>query len=181
MSRIVGRLARARPRLEPRSRFRGKGRPPLPKAAPTRVALAEQVHRLQQDLDRLRSMILDFDPSLPSDEVSPHWLRSIIKARRRREQIFGSATFADPGWDILLELYAVELAEERVTITQVCKVAAVAPTTGLRWIGQLEQEGLVGREPDTKDRRRVFLRLTPSGLKAMEQYFEVSGSRIVAV
>jgi len=126
-------------------------------------------------------MVLDFDPSLPSDEVSPHWLRSIIKARRRREQIFGDAIFADPGWDILLELYAAELAEERVAVSEVSKIAAVPPTTGLRWIGQLEQEGLIGRERDTRDRRRVFLKLTPSGLKAMQKYFEVSGSRTVAV
>ena len=151
------------------------------KAIRTRAALAEQLDRMQDELDRLRSMIVDFDPSLPSDEVSPHWIRSIIKARRRREQIFSNATFADPGWDILLELYAVELEAGRVTVTQVCKVAAVAQTTALRWVGELEQAGLISRDPDTRDRRRTFLKLTPAGRDAMEQYFEVSGPPVVAV
>ena len=153
----------------------------MPKALHTRAALAEQVERLQHELDRVRSMVLDFDPSLPSDEVSPHWIRSIIKARRRREQIFSHGIFADPGWDILLELYAVELAHERATVTEVCRVAAVAPTTGLRWIGQLEQAGLISRNPDTEDRRRVFLKLTSAGVVAMQRYFEAGGSHVVAV
>jgi DNA-binding MarR family transcriptional regulator len=147
----------------------------------TRSELAEQLDQIQHELERLRSMLLDFDPSSPCDDVSPHWIRSIIKARRRREQIFGDDIFADPGWDILLELYAAALAQDPVTVTQVCKVATIPTTTGLRWLGQLEQAGWISREPDTKDRRRVFLTLTSAGLKAMRQYFEIDGSRAVAV
>lgn len=138
----------------------------------SRQTLTDQLGRVQSELDRLRVLIPDFDPSAPPGEVTADWVRGIIAARRRREKTFGDTRiFADPAWDILLELYAVELTDERATITDVCNVAAIPGTTGLRWVGQLETLGLVVRTTDPKDGRCVFLRLSSSAVASMNKFF----------
>lgn len=57
-----------------------------------------------------------------------------------------------------------------------CRAPASArqrpPTTGLRWLGVLAEEGLVVRENDPEDHRRVLVRLTRAGITAMERFFD---------
>lgn len=142
----------------------------------SRDAIAEQLERVQAELDRLRAMISAFDPRLPPDRITPEWIAGIISARRRRDAVFQSSKFSDPAWDILLKLYAAALASEPATITDVCNAAAVPVTTGLRWIGQLEAAGLLVRTPDKKDKRRIFLSLSASGRSAMSDYFRAPSS-----
>lgn len=89
----------------------------------------------------------------------------------RREVVFGRKLFADPAWDILLELYLAALSGEPVNISQVCNAAAAPNTTALRWIGQLEKAGLISRERDASDGRRFFIQLSAVGRAAMDQYF----------
>lgn len=68
-------------------------------------------------------------------------------------------------------MYAVELEDGQVTITDVCKATEIASTTGLRWVGELQELGLVVRRDDETDRRNALLRLSPKGLAAMKDYF----------
>jgi DNA-binding MarR family transcriptional regulator len=103
--------------------------------------------------------------------VSEHYVRALLKLRRQRDRFFGSDLFADPAWDILLELYASELGQFRVSISHLCIAAAVPTTTALRWIGLLENEGLVGRRRDPTDGRRQFIMLSEKALAAMNSYF----------
>jgi hypothetical protein len=42
-----------------------------------------------------------------------------------REQFFGPDLFADPAWDILLDLYAARLEQQRVAVSSLCIAAAV--------------------------------------------------------
>ncbi len=65
-------------------------------------------------------------------EPSAADVRRTIRARRLRDQFFGTALFEDPGWDMLLDLYAAELERGRVSVSSLCIAAAVAPTTALR-------------------------------------------------
>jgi DNA-binding MarR family transcriptional regulator len=143
----------------------------LPPTSHSYDSLTQHVDRLQAELDGLRSIATSFDPSRPPRKVTAVWIRAILKARRRRERLLGSAIFADPAWDILLELYAIELEKRQATTTEVCKASAVPGTTGLRWIGELDEAGLIIRTSDKVDRRRVFVRLSPRGLAAMKEYF----------
>lgn len=98
-------------------------------------------------------------------------VRKVLRARRRRYQFFSEELFADPAWDILLELYAAQLAQRRISVGAVCVGAAVPGTTALRWISALEKRGLVARHDDPYDGRRVYLRLTATGLCSMDGYF----------
>ena len=67
----------------------------------------------------------------------------IIHARRARTGLFRPELFSDPAWDMLLDLYAAELSQVRVSVTSLC-IASNAPTsTALRWISTLERENLI--------------------------------------
>jgi DNA-binding MarR family transcriptional regulator len=103
--------------------------------------------------------------------VSERDIRAMQRMRRNRSRFFSGDLFADPAWDILLDLYASELGQHRTTVTSLCHAAAVPATTALRWIGQLESQGLINRRPDPMDGRRQFLELSSEGLEAMNAYF----------
>lgn len=113
-------------------------------------------------------------PDHPTTEKD---IRAILELRRNREQFFDGELFADPAWDILLELYAAELGQQRVSVGSLCLGAAVPATTALRWISTLENKGLIKRTADPMDGRRFHLSLSCSGLDAMASYFETVPDR----
>ena len=98
-------------------------------------------------------------------------IKEIIKARRSRSNYFRGDLFADPAWDILLHLARAELEGQRVSVTGLCSAASVPPTTALRWITTLLDEGVLARRMDPLDARRKFVELTHSASVSMQQYF----------
>lgn len=97
--------------------------------------------------------------------------RLLVADRRRRERVFAEYDiFGEPGWDILLDLYAAHSERRDVSVSSACIAAAVPPTTALRWIQMLTDKALLIRQPDPDDRRRVNLRLAPEALRRMELY-----------
>lgn len=102
--------------------------------------------------------------------------RRTYALRRKRTAIFGNPElFGEPAWDILLDLYIAHAEEKPVSVSSACIGSAAPPTTGLRWLGILAEEGLVLRENDPEDNRRVLVRLSPAGVTAMERFFDVVG------
>jgi hypothetical protein len=99
-------------------------------------------------------------------------VRRIIAARRQRDKVFGEDLFADPAWDILLDLYAAFLEERQVSVSSLCIAAAVPPTTALRWLKLMTKSGWLEREADPIDRRRVYMRLSAKSLKNMQKYLD---------
>ncbi|MEI9850601.1 MAG: MarR family transcriptional regulator [Sphingomonas sp.] len=95
----------------------------------------------------------------------------MIRARRLRGQFFRSDLFADPAWDMLLDLYAAHLERRRVSVSSLCIAAAVPPTTALRWIGSLHDAGMFERQADPSDRRRAYIALSLKGLEGMRGFF----------
>lgn len=105
--------------------------------------------------------------------------RRIIAARRLRAALFAENLFADPAWDILLELYASALEQQRHTIGSLGAAVPVPSTTMLRWLATLENEGLVERTADRLDARRIFVALTHNALAAMAEFFDaLKGDRL---
>ncbi len=98
-------------------------------------------------------------------------VRNILKLRRRRESFFDSNLFADPAWDILLDLYAAQLESKKVSVSSLCIAASVPPTTALRWISTMTEDGQLVREHDPADARRVFIRLSDSTEESLRSYF----------
>jgi len=98
--------------------------------------------------------------------------RTAYTNRRTRTAIFGNPElFGEPAWDILLDLYIAYVEDKPVSVSSACIGSAAPPTTGLRWLGVLAENDLVLREHDPEDQRRVLVRLTETGLAAMDEYF----------
>jgi hypothetical protein len=106
----------------------------------------------------------------PVDAVTAQDVRAAIRVRRMRVQFFEGELFADPAWDMLLDLYAAALEKSRVSVSSLCIAASVPPTTALRWIGTLHDAGLFERQPDPSDRRRAYIGLSAKGLAGMNAY-----------
>lgn len=98
-------------------------------------------------------------------------VRRVLRQRRMREQFFPADLFADPAWDMLLDLYAAQLEGQPVAVSSLCIAAAVPATTALRWIKTMTDTGLFERHADPRDGRRIFIGLAPSAAQAMERYF----------
>ncbi len=110
-------------------------------------------------------------PPLPDARL----VRQIIRQRRARAKFLDAELFADPAWDMLLDLTAARVEHARVSVTSLCIAAGVPPTTALRWIGQMVEAGLFDRVEDDADRRRAFIELSDKSADAMARYFAEVG------
>jgi DNA-binding MarR family transcriptional regulator len=149
---------------------------------------AERLRQLSDEVSRIASTLarLSTGPNAapapahiaaPADapEVSAETIRSIIRARRLRARYFQEELFADPAWDMLLDLLQAEISHLRVPVSSLCIAAAVPATTALRWLKTMVQQGLFIRRADPHDGRRVFVQLAPEASLALRNYFAELG------
>jgi DNA-binding response OmpR family regulator len=115
-------------------------------------------------------------PSLPD----PRYVREIIRRRQARARFFDSDLFADPAWDMLLDLTAAHAEHRRVSVTSLCIASGVPTTTALRWVRQMTDSGLFVRVKDSSDKRRAFVSLSDSARDAMAAYFALVGEQALA-
>lgn len=114
----------------------------------------------------------------PDDHEPDHHARGLhianwwLKARRLREDMFGPELFSDPAWDILLDLYTAEARGERVQVTSLAIAARVPHSTAIRWAGNMTHAGLLDREQDPRDARRIHISLSPRARMLMQEYLE---------
>ena len=106
-------------------------------------------------------------PAMPSAED----VRNILRLRRMRNRFFDSTLFADPAWDMLLDLLAARLEGEDVSVSSLSIAASVPSTTALRWIRTMTDLGLFERRADPTDGRRIYINLTESAANALAGYF----------
>lgn len=109
----------------------------------------------------------------PTSHISAEEVRGLIRARRLREQYFEAELFADPAWDMLLDLMAAQLEGTKVAVSSLCIAAAVPPTTALRWIKTMTEEGVFLRKADKKDGRRIFIELSDEAAAGMIRIFDL--------
>lgn len=104
-------------------------------------------------------------------------LRDIIMMRRLRDRFFNAELFADPAWDILLDLKAAAQESQKVSVSSLCIAASVPPTTALRWITAMTESGMLVRRQDPDDARRVFIELSDETSAKLDDYFAAAASR----
>ena len=147
--------------------------------------LSDEVSRIASALARLSATpapaMLGEAPAASGavPEVSADTVRSVIRARRLRSRFFPEELFADPAWDMLLDLLQAEIAQLRVPVSSLCIAAAVPATTALRWLKTMTHEGLFVRRADPHDGRRVFVELAPQTSQALRRYFAEVGKPAV--
>lgn len=162
------------------------------------LRLSEQIDAIAQELDRISSTdpsrddgVSDFKRGFsmanakplslseqakrakPPQLPDPRLVRQMIAGRQARAQFFDAELFADPAWDMLLDLTAAHAEKAEVSVTSLCIAAGVPATTALRWLKQMVDCGIFERVADASDRRRAFIRLSDSSLDAMARYFEL--------
>jgi hypothetical protein len=143
--------------------------------------LGDEVSRIAAALARLSSgptaglQSVSRMPSGDAPDVSADTVRDVIRARRLRSRFFPEELFADPAWDMLLDLLQAEIAQLRVPVSSLCIAAAVPATTALRWLKAMVQQGLFVRRADPHDGRRVFVELAPDASRALRRYFAEVG------
>jgi len=136
--------------------------------------LSDEVSRIADQLARLASM--KEGPMLPavatdrSAAETARSLREIIRKRQVRKQFFPAELFADPAWDIMLDLAAARLEGKQVSVSSLCIAADVPTTTALRWIKGMTDAGMLARRSDPGDGRRSFIDLSDEAAEAMERY-----------
>jgi hypothetical protein len=113
-------------------------------------------------------------PGADEPPLEAAYVRSLIRARRLRDQYFRGELFADPAWDMLLDLMAARLEENRVAVSSLCIAAAVPATTALRWIKALTDRGLFVRSADPEDGRRVYIELSDDSARALAAYLRAA-------
>jgi DNA-binding MarR family transcriptional regulator len=145
---------------------------------------AQRIRQLSEEVGRIASTLarLSEGPAAPAQRpavaeggdapaVSAETVRAVIRARRLRSRYFPEELFADPAWDMLLDLLQAEIAHLRVPVSSLCIAAAVPATTALRWLKTMVQQGVFVRRADPHDGRRVFVELAPKASHAMRCYF----------
>jgi DNA-binding MarR family transcriptional regulator len=106
--------------------------------------------------------------------ITANDIRAIIRLRRMRDRFFRSDLFADPAWDMLLDLMAARLERMQVAVSSLCIAAAVPPTTALRWIKTMSENGMFVRIADPEDGRRVFIALSDGAAAGMTAYLSAA-------
>lgn len=138
------------------------------------LQLSDEVSRIAGTLARLST---DAPPTrqpgsdLQKAEVTTNRVLKVIRARRLRGRFLPDELFADPAWDMMLDLLHAELAQQRVSISKLCAASAVPATTALRWITTLVDRGILTRRADPHDARRYFIELSPETSSSLHRFF----------
>lgn len=97
----------------------------------------------------------------------------VWEARRARSQVLAPHLLGEPGWDMLIDLFIAERQGRVSLVKSVCLASGVPYTTAWRWLRVLEREGLVRLASDSKDLRRVVVRISETGYAKMYEFFSM--------
>lgn len=123
----------------------------------------------------LRRRKLQRPPKLTEDHVL-----SILCFRRARDGILGQNLFADPAWDILLELYAASLADRLMSEAELARAIGLPPSVTGRWIAVLEERGLT-RRTSSRGFSRTAISLTEEAISRMGSLADHWGSAFLSI
>ena len=124
------------------------------------MEMAREIRESPEGLDRLAKR-----------QIDPEEMAAVVYSdRRRRDRVFGEGLFGEPCWDMMLELFVAAGKGNTLSTKSVTLGSAVPPTTALRWLENLESEGIVRRFADPDDKRRTCVELSASAHARMGEY-----------
>lgn len=132
-----------------------------------------QIDGLSDDLTELRGLLTratelssslienrfmkEEEPSLNDGAAIEHlvlnFAQGVYAFRRKREKWLPEDLFAEPAWDMLLDLFVTRLQGSSVRVKSACIASGVPATTALRWLNILEQKGIISSSTDPVDHR----------------------------
>lgn len=143
-------------------------------AIDSKLTTLRQIAEQSDDLRaRVEAALAKCLTAVLSEEQAPQTtadvVKSVIKSRTSRQQIFGTDIFRDPAWDMLLDLYVNRAEARETSVSSLCIAAGVPATTGLRYIAEMETLGFLGRRKDKRDARRVLIDADPLAMAGVER------------
>lgn len=128
-------------------------------------ALSAEASRIAEQLAALAEQrAADAGSGRPVDAAL---VRRLLRLRRDRARFLPPELFADPAWDMLLDLTAARLEGKLTPVSSLCIAADVPTTTALRWIRSLSDTGIIERRSDPSDARRSHIGLGDAAADAM--------------
>lgn len=138
--------------------------------APRSPVAAQRLFELTAELGRLAGEIAEGEAPAPALALDSEFVRGLIRQRQTRSAAFGADLFADPVWDMMLDLLAARLDGRAVRTSSLCIAAGVPSTTALRWIRELTGRGLFVRVPDPQDGRGVLIQLSDDAAERLMEH-----------
>ena len=145
--------------------------------------MGSSLNRLNADFPRIAEALTSIEarvvalqqqttPTVATQTTPLQRAKEYYRKRRSRERIFErSDLFADPAWDILIDLFIAYEEGQGISISSACIASAVPTTTALRWLKLLEEEGHILRNNDPSDARRINLYLSETTANKVRQFF----------
>ena len=97
-------------------------------------------------------------------ELAEELLRNMILANQ--SQSFAKLSKAIHGEMFVLQMIAIH--DGNITPSEISKIAGTSPARVAAELNSLEHKGLITREIDPGNRRRILVRLTPDGVKSAD-------------
>jgi hypothetical protein len=104
-----------------------------------------------------------------TSEINGGAIRSIINARRLRDQYFWPA-MNEAAWALLLELFANRLEGERLDVAGLSAVTDIPLDSALHWIEWLSGRGMIVRNGPGENAENALVALTEAGADEMRAY-----------
>jgi hypothetical protein len=102
-----------------------------------------------------------------------------LKLRSQRDAIAGPSLLSDPAWDMLLDLFVGHITGRNVSVTSACLASRRPATTSLRYIERMAKQGLIRREKDCNDNRKVYLRMTEKAFRAVAKWIDALRDELI--
>ncbi len=96
---------------------------------------------------------------IDKEAIATKKAKHLLQIAYKRTLLFDRRYFDDPSWHALLDLYVQESEGKMTSVSSACTGTLAAPTTALRHIENLTNNGLLVRIPDPDDKRRVWVAL----------------------
>lgn len=91
-----------------------------------------------------------------------------LRRRRLRQQYLPQGLSEDRIWAMLLDLFVSHHRGQKVSTKAACIATEAPERTAMRWLEQIEREGLIERSGCGDDKRVRYVSLTRKGLEAMQ-------------
>lgn len=101
-------------------------------------------------------------------------IKEEIAARRVRMSDMDGQFFAEPAWDMLLDLALAIREDRQISVSSLCIASGVPETTALRLIQRLVDNNWLTSDRDIADRRRRIITLSDKAKMALARYFSIT-------
>lgn len=96
-------------------------------------------------------------------------VQCMITFNRSRQVAFGGGLFADPAWDLLLQIFLADLSYSELSEARLLESIDVPNSVAVRWLSSLAERGDVEFQQVGEQRS---VRLSKRGRNAMDQLFD---------